>query len=127
MLLGLLSTGALPTTHGLSLYCSAVATELHASLSRTRVSKVRAPPRDHRARLQVCRSFFLPVEEEISDSCRRLAFFLLIKVIGRTIRWQVDGWENWEAATREGQIPIYTFWHNRVFLATYFWRSAASS
>lgn len=51
-----------------------------------------------------------------------LAFFLLIKVIGRTIRWQVNGWENWEAATREGRIPIYTFWHNRVFLATYFWQ-----
>jgi lysophospholipid acyltransferase (LPLAT)-like uncharacterized protein len=51
-----------------------------------------------------------------------LAFFLLIKMIGRTIRWQVEGWENWEAATRERQIPIYTCWHNRVFLATYFWR-----
>ncbi len=51
-----------------------------------------------------------------------LAFFLLIKVIGRTIRWQVEGWENWEAATRDGQVPIYTFWHNRVFLATYFWQ-----
>jgi lysophospholipid acyltransferase (LPLAT)-like uncharacterized protein len=51
-----------------------------------------------------------------------LAFFVLIKVIGRTIRWQLTGWGNWEAATREGQIPIYTFWHNRVFLATYFWQ-----
>ena len=51
-----------------------------------------------------------------------LAFFVLIKLIGRTIRWQVEGWENWEAATREGQVPIYTFWHNRVFLATYFWQ-----
>jgi lysophospholipid acyltransferase (LPLAT)-like uncharacterized protein len=51
-----------------------------------------------------------------------LTFFLLIKIIGRTIRWQVHGWENWETATREGQLPIYTFWHNRVFLATYFWR-----
>jgi lysophospholipid acyltransferase (LPLAT)-like uncharacterized protein len=51
-----------------------------------------------------------------------LAFFLLIKVIGRTIRWQVEGWENWEAATRDGHVPIYTFWHNRVFLSTYFWR-----
>ncbi len=51
-----------------------------------------------------------------------LAFFLLIKLIGRTIRWQVEGWENWGAATREGQVPIYTFWHNRVFLATYFWQ-----
>ena len=51
-----------------------------------------------------------------------LAFFLLIKVIGRTIRWQVEGWENWEAATREARVPIYTFWHNRVFLSTYFWQ-----
>jgi lysophospholipid acyltransferase (LPLAT)-like uncharacterized protein len=51
-----------------------------------------------------------------------LAFFVLIKVIGRTIRWQVNGWKNWEAATRDGQLPIYTFWHNRVFLATYFWQ-----
>jgi len=51
-----------------------------------------------------------------------LAFFLMIKLIGRTIRWQVEGWENWEAATRDGQVPIYTFWHNRVFLSTYFWQ-----
>jgi lysophospholipid acyltransferase (LPLAT)-like uncharacterized protein len=51
-----------------------------------------------------------------------LAFFLLIKVIGRSVRWQVEGWENWEAASRDGQVPIYTFWHNRVFLATYFWK-----
>jgi lysophospholipid acyltransferase (LPLAT)-like uncharacterized protein len=51
-----------------------------------------------------------------------LAFFVLIKIIGRTIRWQVEGWENWEAATRDGHLPIYTFWHNRVFLSTYFWQ-----
>ena len=51
-----------------------------------------------------------------------LAFFLLIKVIGRTVKFEVEGWENWEAASREGNIPIYTFWHNRVFLSTYFWR-----
>ncbi|MCU1267050.1 MAG: hypothetical protein JWM21_3368 [Acidobacteria bacterium] len=51
-----------------------------------------------------------------------LVFFVLIKLIGRTVRWQVEGWENWEAASRDNQIPIYTFWHNRVFLSTYFWR-----
>ena len=51
-----------------------------------------------------------------------LAFFLLIKAIGRTIRWQVEGWENLEASSRDGRIPIYTVWHNRVFLATYFFR-----
>jgi lysophospholipid acyltransferase (LPLAT)-like uncharacterized protein len=51
------------------------------------------------------------------------AFFLLIKSIGRTIRWQVEGWENWDAANRDGHLPILTFWHNRVFLATYFFRN----
>ncbi len=51
-----------------------------------------------------------------------LAFFFLIKLIGSTVRWQVEGWENWEAANRDGHLPIYTFWHNRVFLSTYFWR-----
>jgi len=51
-----------------------------------------------------------------------LVFFLLIKLIGRTIKFEIEGWDNWEAASRDGMIPIYTFWHNRVFLATYFWR-----
>src|SRR5688572_13862224 len=51
-----------------------------------------------------------------------LAFFLLMKVIGRTVRWQVEGWDNWENVTRAGQVPIYTFWHNRLFLAPYFWQ-----
>src|SRR5436853_3728063 len=51
-----------------------------------------------------------------------LAFFILIKLIGRTVRFEVEGWENWEAASRDGKIPIYTFWHDRVFLATYFWQ-----
>src|SRR5258707_4973152 len=51
-----------------------------------------------------------------------LTFFLLIKLIGRTVNFEIDGWENWEAATRDNHIPIYTFWHNRVFLATYFWQ-----
>ncbi|HEX8844024.1 MAG TPA: lysophospholipid acyltransferase family protein [Pyrinomonadaceae bacterium] len=51
-----------------------------------------------------------------------LVFYLLIRLIGRTTRFTVEGWEHWETATRGGRLPIYTFWHNRVFLATYFWR-----
>src|ERR1700730_18188495 len=51
-----------------------------------------------------------------------LAFFVLIKLIGRTVKFEIEGWENWEAACRDGKIPIYTFWHNRVFLSTYFWK-----
>src|SRR4030095_7773250 len=63
-----------------------------------------------------------PLKKRFLIRAADIAFFLLIKVIGRTIRWQVEGWENWEAATRGGQVPIYTFWHNRVFLSTYFWQ-----
>ena len=51
-----------------------------------------------------------------------LLFYALIRVIGRTTRFAIEGWEHWEAASRDGRIPIYTSWHNRVFLATYFWR-----
>jgi len=43
-------------------------------------------------------------------------------LLGRTIKFEIEGWENWEAASTEGKIPIYVFWHNRVFLSTYFWR-----
>jgi lysophospholipid acyltransferase (LPLAT)-like uncharacterized protein len=50
-------------------------------------------------------------------------FYVLINLFGRTTRFEVEGWEHWEAATGGGRPqPIYTFWHNRVFLATYFWR-----
>jgi len=63
-----------------------------------------------------------PLKKRFLIRAADLGFFLLISVIGRTIRWRVDGWENWERATRDGQVPIYTFWHNRVFLATYFWQ-----
>lgn len=51
-----------------------------------------------------------------------LVFFFLISLIGRTTRFEIEGWENWEAATANGRLPIYTFWHDRIFLATYFWR-----
>jgi lysophospholipid acyltransferase (LPLAT)-like uncharacterized protein len=51
-----------------------------------------------------------------------LAFFVLIRLIGSSVRFEVDGWHNWQAACANGRVPIYTFWHNRVFLATYFWQ-----
>ena len=51
-----------------------------------------------------------------------ITFYLLIKLIGRTVRFEVEGAEKWEAASANGHLPIYTFWHNCVFLATYFFR-----
>jgi lysophospholipid acyltransferase (LPLAT)-like uncharacterized protein len=50
-------------------------------------------------------------------------FYLLIKLIGATVRFEIEGSENLEKIEADGRIPIYTFWHNRIFLATYFFRN----
>jgi len=51
-----------------------------------------------------------------------LAIFLVITLIGSTVKVEVEGWEHWEAASRDGKVPIYTFWHDRIFLSIYFWQ-----
>ena len=51
-----------------------------------------------------------------------LAFYLTIKLIGSTVKFAVEGWENWEAASSHEHIPIYTFWHHTIFLSIYFWQ-----
>ena len=48
--------------------------------------------------------------------------YLAVLVIGRSLRWHVEGWENWEAANRAGKGIIYTFWHREIFSACWFWR-----
>lgn len=50
------------------------------------------------------------------------AFYFLINLIGRTLRFEVEGWENFEAIGRDGKQPIYCFWHDRIFASTYFFR-----
>lgn len=51
-----------------------------------------------------------------------LVLFGTLKALGLTIKFKVEGWENWEAASANGKLPIYTTWHNSVFLSTCFWR-----
>ncbi len=51
-----------------------------------------------------------------------LIFYLLIKLIGMTARFEVVGWENHDKAEENGGLPIYCFWHDRIFLTTYWWR-----
>jgi len=46
-----------------------------------------------------------------------------ILLIGLSLRWEVVGWENWEAARKIGKGLIYTFWHREIFSATWFWRN----
>ena len=51
-----------------------------------------------------------------------LSFYTLIRAIGGTIRYEVEGWENFEAISTAGKLPIYAFWHDRIFASTYFFR-----
>lgn len=51
------------------------------------------------------------------------AFYILIRAIGWTIRFEVEGWEKFEAIERAGKLPIYAFWHDRIFAGTYFFRN----
>ncbi len=51
------------------------------------------------------------------------AFYILIKCIGKTIRYETGDWENFTNIERAGKIPIYAFWHNRIFAGTYFFRN----
>ena len=47
------------------------------------------------------------------------ALYCLIRVIGATMRFEVKGWENFSAT----EPLVYCFWHNRIPIATYFWRA----
>ncbi|HEV2859511.1 MAG TPA: lysophospholipid acyltransferase family protein [Pyrinomonadaceae bacterium] len=50
-----------------------------------------------------------------------LAFYLAINALGRTARFGVEGREHWEEA-RAGGPPVYAFWHDQIFLTTYYFR-----
>ena len=47
-----------------------------------------------------------------------VALYWLIKVIGATLKFEIKGWENFD----ETKPQILCFWHNRIPIATYFWR-----
>ncbi len=50
------------------------------------------------------------------------SFYLLIKIIGKTTRFEAEGWENLENLERQNIAPIYVFWHDRIFLSVYYFR-----
>ncbi len=63
-----------------------------------------------------------PFKKRLLIRIADIAFYTIIRLVGSTIRYEVEGWENWEAATLNHRQPIFTFWHNRVFASIYFWQ-----
>lgn len=49
-------------------------------------------------------------------------FYLFIKLIGASVWFETEGWENFQKIEADGKLPIYAFWHDRIILATYFFR-----
>ncbi len=48
--------------------------------------------------------------------------YLTLALIGRSLRWEVHGRENYEAARRLARSFIVTFWHREIFAAIWYWR-----
>jgi lysophospholipid acyltransferase (LPLAT)-like uncharacterized protein len=46
----------------------------------------------------------------------------VVALLGRTLRWKVEGREHLDAVTASGRQPIFAFWHGRILPATYFFR-----
>src|SRR5438874_32334 len=63
-------------------------------------------------------TFFERLKIRLAD----LAFYWTIKLIGMTVKFEVRGWENFEAIEAAGHTPIYAFWHDSIFLSIYFWQ-----
>ena len=51
------------------------------------------------------------------------AGYFAISLICRTVRWRSQGDEHLEAIYGSGRRAIFTFWHGRIFPATYYWRN----
>jgi lysophospholipid acyltransferase (LPLAT)-like uncharacterized protein len=52
-----------------------------------------------------------------------LVFYGLIKLIGKSLRFEVEGLESLQKIEQNGKIPIYATWHNRIFLSIWFLRN----
>ena len=48
-----------------------------------------------------------------------MVLYWLIRAIGATVKFEVRGWEHHS----ESDPQVYCFWHNRIPIATYFWRN----
>lgn len=63
-----------------------------------------------------------PIQDRIIIRAADLTFYWLIRSICSTLRWEVVGIEHLDSIYRSGHRAIFTFWHECIFTATWFWR-----
>ena len=47
----------------------------------------------------------------------------IVRALGATYRWRVDGIHHYDAIVASGKQPIFAFWHGRILPATLFWKN----
>lgn len=47
----------------------------------------------------------------------------IIRALGVTYRWRVDGYQHYESIVASGKQPIFAFWHGRILPGMLFWRN----
>lgn len=62
------------------------------------------------------------LRQRLKASAIGLAGYAAIGLIGRTIRWQSEGESHLQEIYESGHRAIFTFWHGRIFPATYYFR-----
>jgi len=60
--------------------------------------------------------------ERIKTACITEFGYWSVLLIGRTLRWEVSGWTHLEDVHRKGKRYVGVFWHNRIFMTSYFFR-----
>src|SRR5258708_12094386 len=50
----------------------------------------------------------------------------MIRALGSTYRWRVDGFSHYESIVASGRQPTFAFWHGRILPATLFWGDRGS-
>jgi len=63
-----------------------------------------------------------PLKRRLLIRLADLAFFAVIALIGRTVRFTVVGREEFDELNADGNPYVGAFWHNRLLLATWFFR-----
>ena len=62
------------------------------------------------------------LQQRLKAGAIGLAGYVAISLIGRTIRWESEGNAYLDEIYKAGHRAIFTFWHGRIFPATYYWR-----
>jgi hypothetical protein len=78
---------------------------------------------------QLCRRVYefsdlsaYPLQDQVIIRAADLIFYWLIRSICSTLRWETVGMDHLDSVYRSGHRAIFTFWHECIFTATWFWR-----